>query len=155
MRRARRQDDAPGGADGGPRRGRRRRAPRRPRGGAAPHLRADARELRARRRRGRLAFEDEAGFDRILLDPPCTGLGTLRANPDLRWRVRESDVAALAKIQDEMLERARGLLRPGGRIVYAVCTLSPAEERLQSADSWRTVPSEDGTDGFYSAADGG
>jgi 16S rRNA (cytosine967-C5)-methyltransferase len=100
-------------------------------------------------------FEDAGGFDRVLLDPPCTGLGTLRSNPDRRWRVREEDVAELAQLQDVMLERARALLRPGGRLVYAVCTLSPAEERLQSADSWRTLPSEDGTDGFYSAADGG
>ena len=102
-----------------------------------------------------LSFEDAGGFDRILLDPPCTGLGTLRSNPDLRWRVREGDVATLAAAQEAMLERARGMLRPGGRIVYAVCTLSPREELLQSDDSWRTLPSEDGTDGFYSAADGG
>ncbi len=100
-------------------------------------------------------FTDRDGFDRILLDPPCTGLGTLRSNPDLRWRVREGDVQSLALIQDRMLERARSMLRPGGRLVYSVCTLSPGEERLQSDDSWRTVPSEDGTDGFYSAADGG
>ena len=100
-------------------------------------------------------FGDDQGFDRILLDPPCTGLGTLRSNPDLRWRVREGDVRSLAAIQDAMLERARAMLRPGGRLVYSICTLSPGEERLESADSWRTVPSEDGTDGFYSAADGG
>lgn len=100
-------------------------------------------------------FTDDAGFDRILLDPPCTGLGTLRSHPDLRWRVREQDVASLAAVQDAMLERARALLRPGGRLVYAVCTLSPREERLQSPESWRTLPSEDGTEGFYSAADGG
>ncbi len=101
------------------------------------------------------SFTDEAGFDRILLDPPCTGLGTLRSNPDLRWRLREGDVNALAKVQDAMLERARAMLKAGGRLVYSVCTLSPGEERLQGPESWRTLPSEDGTDGFYSAADGG
>ena len=83
----------------------------------------------------RSASSDAGGFDRILLDPPCTGLGTLRSNPDLRWRVREGDVATLAAAQDAMLERARGMLRPGGRLVYSVCTLSPREERLQSDDA--------------------
>ena len=101
------------------------------------------------------SFEDADGFDRILLDPPCSGLGTLRSHPDLRWRVREEDVETLAALQDAMLQRARALLRPAGRIVFSVCTLSPREERLQSDDFWRTLPSEDRTDGFYSAADGG
>ncbi len=102
-----------------------------------------------------MEFTDEQRFDRVLLDPPCTGLGTLRSHPDLRWRVQPGDVAELATIQDAMLARARALLRPGGRITYAVCTLSPGEERMEGRESWRTLPSEDGTDGFYSSADGG
>jgi len=88
---------------------------------------------------------------RVLLDPPCSGLGTLQAHPDLRWRVRPDDLVALAAEQDALLEAARANLRPGGTLVYAVCTLNPGEERLQSADFWRTLPSEDGTDGFYSS----
>jgi 16S rRNA (cytosine967-C5)-methyltransferase len=101
------------------------------------------------------SYEDGDGFDRVLLDPPCTGLGTLSGHPDLRWRVRPEDVDKLAALQQTMLARARALVRPGGRVVYSVCTLSPREECLQSEDFWRTFPSEDGTDGFYSSADGG
>jgi 16S rRNA (cytosine967-C5)-methyltransferase len=96
-------------------------------------------------------FRDEAGFDRVLLDPPCSGLGTLQAHPDLRWRVQAADLPGLAAEQDALLEAALVNLRPGGTLVYAVCTLNPGEERLQSSDCWRTLPSEDGTDGFFSA----
>lgn len=100
-------------------------------------------------------FRDPAGFDRVLLDPPCSGLGTLQAHPDLRWRVTPEDLPRLAALQDDLLAAARANLRPGGRLVYAVCTLSPAEERLEGAERWRTFPSSDCTDGFYSAADVG
>ncbi|CAB4926224.1 unannotated protein [freshwater metagenome] len=101
------------------------------------------------------AFHDSAGFDRVLLDPPCSGLGTLRGHPDLRWRVKKEDLAPLAAEQDRLLKAARANLRPGGTLVYAVCTLNPGEERLQSDDFWRTLPSEDDTDGFYSSRDVG
>ena len=100
-------------------------------------------------------FRDEARFDRVLLDPPCSGLGTLQVHPDLRWRVQPADLPVLAAEQDALLEAARANLRPGGTLVYAVCTLNPGEERLESADVWRTLPSEDGTDGFYSARHAG
>jgi 16S rRNA (cytosine967-C5)-methyltransferase len=100
-------------------------------------------------------FHDPAGFDRVLLDPPCSGLGTLRSHPDLRWRVQPEDLPPLVAQQDALLAAARANLRPGGVLVYAVCTLSPTEERLQTRDSWRTLPSRDDTDGFYSARDGG
>jgi 16S rRNA (cytosine967-C5)-methyltransferase len=100
-------------------------------------------------------FHDPAGFDRVLLDPPCSGLGTLRSHPDLRWRVQPEDLPPLVAQQDALLAAARANLRPGGVLVYAVCTLSPTEERLQTGDSWRTLPSRDDTDGFYSARDGG
>ncbi|HVP02442.1 MAG TPA: transcription antitermination factor NusB [Solirubrobacteraceae bacterium] len=102
-----------------------------------------------------LEFRDRAGFDRVLLDPPCSGLGTLQSHPDLRWRVTPADVAELAAQQRRLLAAARKSLRPGGRLVYAVCTLSPDEELLQGVERWRTLPSVDGTDGFYSAADVG
>jgi 16S rRNA C967 or C1407 C5-methylase (RsmB/RsmF family) len=72
----------------------------------------------------------EGLFDRVLVDPPCTGLGTLRSHPDLRWRVVPSAVGRLAAEQDAILAAARRHLRPGGRLVYSVCTLSPGEERL-------------------------
>jgi 16S rRNA (cytosine967-C5)-methyltransferase len=101
------------------------------------------------------AFRDDDGFDRVLLDPPCSGLGTLRSHPDLRFRVTPRAVALLAAEQDALLAAARRVLRPGGRLVYSVCTISPAEERLAAPDAVRTYPHKDGTDGFYIARDGG
>jgi 16S rRNA (cytosine967-C5)-methyltransferase len=99
---------------------------------------------------------DGAGrFDRVLLDPPCSGLGTLRSHPDLRWRTSPQAVAELAVEQDALLDSARRALAPGGTLVYSVCTLSPDEERLTSDDVQRTFPHLDGTDGFYIARDGG
>jgi 16S rRNA (cytosine967-C5)-methyltransferase len=100
-------------------------------------------------------FADPGGFDRVLLDPPCSGLGTLRSHPDLRWRVTPRAIALLAAEQDALLESARRALRPGGALVYSVCTISPVEERLPSSAPIRTFPHKDGTDGFYIARDGG
>ncbi len=68
-----------------------------------------------------------ASFDRVLLDAPCSGLGTLRRRPEIRLRVTESEVLRLAAGQREMLERATELLAPGGRLVYSVCTVTPEE----------------------------
>jgi 16S rRNA (cytosine967-C5)-methyltransferase len=91
-------------------------------------------------------------FDRVLLDPPCSGLGTLQRNPDLRWRMTPEGVAELAVEQARLLEAAQRCVAPGGRLVYSVCTLSPPEERLAGeAETRRTWPHEDDTDGFYSA----
>jgi 16S rRNA (cytosine967-C5)-methyltransferase len=101
------------------------------------------------------AFQDDDGFDRVLLDPPCSGLGTLRSHPDLRWRVTPQAIRKLAAEQDALLAAARRLLRPDGVLVYSVCTISPAEERLQADDPVRTSPDRDGTDGFYIARHGG
>jgi 16S rRNA (cytosine967-C5)-methyltransferase len=100
-------------------------------------------------------FRDEAGFDRVLLDPPCSGLGTLRSHPDLRWRVQPQDLPRLARLQDRLLAAARRNLRPGSALVYSVCTISPQEERLADPAPIRTFPHRDGTDGFYIARDGG
>jgi 16S rRNA (cytosine967-C5)-methyltransferase len=69
----------------------------------------------------------ETPFDRALVDAPCSGLGTLRRNPDARWRVRREDPARLAKIQRQILASAATLLRPGGTLVYSTCTLVPEE----------------------------
>jgi len=99
---------------------------------------------------------DGAGrFDRVLLDPPCSGLGTLRSHPDLRWRTSPEAVERLAAEQDVLLASARRALAPGGALVYSVCTLSPREERLVTGTVQRTFPHRDGTDGFYIARDGG
>jgi 16S rRNA (cytosine967-C5)-methyltransferase len=100
-------------------------------------------------------FDGEHGFDRVLLDPPCSGLGTLRSHPDLRWRVSPADIDRLAAEQDALLAAARRALRPGGTLVYSICTLSPREERLVTDDVRRTLPTVDQTDGFYIARDGG
>jgi 16S rRNA (cytosine967-C5)-methyltransferase len=66
-------------------------------------------------------------FDRVLVDAPCSGLGTLRRNADARWRVGPGDPAKLAKIQRAILRNAAAALRPGGVLVYSTCTLLPEE----------------------------
>ncbi len=66
-------------------------------------------------------------FDRILLDAPCSGLGTLRRRPEIRLKVTEGEVRRLAAQQRRMIEAAIPLLAPGGRLVYSVCTVTPAE----------------------------
>lgn len=65
--------------------------------------------------------------DRVLVDAPCSGLGTLRRNPDLKWRQGEGDVAELAAKQGAILAAAAKLVKPGGRLVYATCSLLAAE----------------------------
>jgi 16S rRNA (cytosine967-C5)-methyltransferase len=93
-------------------------------------------------------------FDRVLVDPPCSGLGTLRTHPDLRWRATPEGIEALRSEQEAIVAAARGALAPGGRLVYSICTLSPREEVVQG-DAVRTLPHRDGIDGFYIAvADG-
>jgi 16S rRNA (cytosine967-C5)-methyltransferase len=103
-------------------------------------------------------FRDAEGFDRVLLDPPCSGLGTLQSHPDLRWRATPEGIDRLAALQDAMLVSARANLRPGaaeGALVYSTCTISPREERLRGITRRQTLPNRDGTDGFYIARDGG
>jgi 16S rRNA (cytosine967-C5)-methyltransferase len=67
------------------------------------------------------------GFDRVLVDAPCSGLGVLHRRPDARWRLREEDITHLADLQRRMLDAAVELVRPSGLVVYSVCTLSRAE----------------------------
>jgi len=75
-----------------------------------------------------------ARFDRVLVDPPCSGLGTLQMRADLRWRVSEEAVAAMAGTQARILAAGAGSVRPGGVLVYSTCTISPTEnERLITA----------------------
>ncbi|MDX6727501.1 MAG: rRNA (cytosine967-C5)-methyltransferase [Baekduia sp.] len=93
-------------------------------------------------------------FDRILVDPPCSGLGTLRTHPDLRWHATPESIEGLRVEQEAIVAAAVGLLAPGGRLVYSTCTLSPREEIVEGT-TIRTLPHRDGTDGFYIAvADG-
>jgi 16S rRNA (cytosine967-C5)-methyltransferase len=66
-------------------------------------------------------------IDRVLVDAPCSGLGTLRRNPDLKWRQNPESVAELAALQQAILASASRLLKPGGRLVYATCSVLPEE----------------------------
>jgi 16S rRNA (cytosine967-C5)-methyltransferase len=97
-----------------------------------------------------LAFSED-GFDRILLDPPCSGLGVLAARPDARWRGDEQGADEMAAMQRRMLAHARTLLAPGGRLVYSVCTIRRAEGEGVLPGGRQTLPHRDGTDGFYIA----
>ncbi|MGI9215550.1 MAG: RsmB/NOP family class I SAM-dependent RNA methyltransferase [Hydrogenophaga sp.] len=67
-------------------------------------------------------------LDRVLVDAPCSGLGTLRRSPDLKWRQTPETVAALAELQQRILTSAARLLKPGGRLVYATCSPLPQED---------------------------
>src|SRR4029453_12287919 len=66
-------------------------------------------------------------IDRVLVDAPCTGFGTLRRNPDLKWRQPESAIAELTVKQASILASAATLVKPGGRLVYATCSVRPEE----------------------------
>jgi len=66
-------------------------------------------------------------FDRVLVDAPCSGLGTLRRDPDIKWRRSEDDLPALADRQQELIARAAATVKPGGRLVYATCSSEPEE----------------------------
>ncbi len=66
-------------------------------------------------------------FEYVLLDAPCTGLGTLREHPEIKWRLKPADLARMAAIQSRMLDNAASLVRPGGAIVYSVCSIAPEE----------------------------
>jgi len=68
-----------------------------------------------------------AAADRVLVDAPCTGLGVVRRRPDIKWRIHPEDVVAMAALQLEILTGAAGAVRPGGILVYSVCTTEPEE----------------------------
>ena len=82
----------------------------------------------------RLPFRTGTTFDRVLLDAPCTGLGVLRRRAEARWRVVPADVADLAFVQRELFRYAAALVRPGGRLVYSVCTWTHGE--TVGIDDW-------------------
>lgn len=77
----------------------------------------------------RFATTAPGGFDRILLDAPCTGLGALRRRPEARWRKQAADVAGLVDLQNRLLDAAVAALAPGGLLAYATCSPHPAETR--------------------------
>jgi len=102
-------------------------------------------------------------FDRILLDAPCSGLGTLARHADARWRIQPDTIAELANQQQRLLERLAPLLQPAGRLVYATCTVHPQENGdvvnafLACHPSWHLIhqqqwwPAPQAGDGFYAA----
>jgi len=119
-------------------------------------------------------------FDRVLVDAPCSGLGTLRRNPDLKWRQTEVDITELTVKQANILAAASKLVKPGGRLVYATCSLLREENRgiveaflaahadfkllnaaellaqqhvaLDTGEFLELMPQQHGTDGFFAAA---
>lgn len=103
------------------------------------------------------------GYDRVLVDPPCSGLGTLASRPDSRWRKDPQAPARLGRVQSAILDAGVGALSPGGTVVYSTCTISRLENEavvdaaLAANDDLDLVrrldirPDRDGTDGFYVA----
>ena len=101
--------------------------------------------------------------DRLLIDAPCSGLGTLKRQPDLKWRFKPAQLERVRSIQKELLATYSTMLKPGGRLVYATCSILPSENRA-AVDSLiekggftlieeRPVsPAATGFDGFYAAA---
>jgi 16S rRNA (cytosine967-C5)-methyltransferase len=117
-----------------------------------------------------------ASFDSVLLDAPCSGLGTLGRNPDIKWRLTSADVLRQARHQRELLFSVARLVKPGGRLVYSVCSTEPEEgedvvmsflgeaapfqpaplpgwaSRFAEGRFARVIPERDGGDGFFVAA---
>ena len=98
------------------------------------------------------------GYDRVLVDPPCSDLGTLASRPDARWRKSGEQIERLAALQREVLDRAAAALRPGGTLVYSTCTISARENEavassasLRASTATQTRPDLDATDGFFIA----
>jgi 16S rRNA (cytosine967-C5)-methyltransferase len=77
------------------------------------------------------AWTDPRAFDAVLLDAPCTATGTFRRHPDVLWASRPGDIAPLARSQAALLDAAAGRVKPGGRLVYCVCSLEPEEGEAQ------------------------
>ena len=99
-------------------------------------------------------------FDKVLVDAPCSGTGTLRRNPEIRWRLAPVDIFTLADQQEQILKRALEMVKPGGLIVYSTCSVEREEneevidivaDRFQLLKTTRTWPQRDGCDGFFVA----
>lgn len=91
------------------------------------------------------------GFDRVLLDAPCSDLGALASRPDARWRKSPAAIERLAEVQAELLRRGREALRPGGTLVYSTCTISRRENEgvAGEGESVQLRPDRDRTTGFF------
>ncbi|MEQ1858638.1 MAG: RsmB/NOP family class I SAM-dependent RNA methyltransferase [Chthoniobacteraceae bacterium] len=102
--------------------------------------------------------------DRVLLDVPCSGLGVLRRNPDTKWKFKPEELDRLRALQADILRRYSRMTKPGGKLVYATCSILPSENEKQvqsflaeagaqwQLDTELTLrPDRDGTDGFYAA----
>ncbi len=106
-------------------------------------------------------LEHGGPFDRILVDAPCSGLGSLRRNPDARWRIQPRDLAELAVVQRAILESAAAVLRPGGSLVYSTCTLTREENDevvrgfLATRSRWRIASREEAPDSLRELVDEG
>jgi 16S rRNA (cytosine967-C5)-methyltransferase len=102
------------------------------------------------------ARRDDGPFDRVLADPPCSGLGTLQARPDLRWRMTPERIEGLIAEQRRILAAAIAAVRPGGVVVWSTCTLDPAEnegllagiDRATIIDTQTLMPHETRSAGF-------
>jgi 16S rRNA (cytosine967-C5)-methyltransferase len=81
-----------------------------------------------------------SAFDCVMVDAPCSGLGTLRRDPDIRWRRREHDLPSLAAAELTMLQHAAEHVAPGGRLVYATCSSEPEENEALAAAFLTTTP---------------
>jgi 16S rRNA (cytosine967-C5)-methyltransferase len=101
-------------------------------------------------------------FDRILVDAPCTGTGTLARNPEIKWRLRPEDLADLSRRQRALLANARAALAPGGLLVYSTCSLEPEENEEIIAEvpaehvlrTTQRLPGREPGDGFFAAVIG-
>ena len=97
-----------------------------------------------------------AKFDRILIDAPCSGTGTLAHNPEIKWRLKLQDLPAFQLRQRKMLQRGLEYLKPGGRLVYSTCSLEHEENEQVTAgfpivQTHLRLPGRDPGDGFYAA----
>jgi 16S rRNA (cytosine967-C5)-methyltransferase len=98
-------------------------------------------------------------FDRILLDAPCSGTGTLARNPEIKWRLKPEDLEDLPRRQSALLAQARAALAPGGLLVYSTCSLEPEENEAITgsvppeliAETLRRIPGRDPGDGFFAS----
>jgi 16S rRNA (cytosine967-C5)-methyltransferase len=99
-------------------------------------------------------------FDKVLVDAPCSGTGTLRRNPEIRWRLAETDIGAFAEVQKKILRNATKAVKPGGRLVYSTCSVEREEneqvidavgEDLRAVETIRTWPHVHNCDGFFIA----
>ena len=111
---------------------------------------------------GPLPFRDRS-FDLVLIDAPCSGLGTVRRDPDIRWRRSPDDLPVFAAAQRDLLARAAGLVIPGGRLIYSTCSSEPDENEdvvaaflharsdFRQTQTHQTLPFRDGLEAFFAA----